>query len=200
MSSTRSLKQANLVLASSSPRRSMLLAQLGLTFTVDPSSVEEVVEPGLAPAQVVESLSRQKALDVASRHAEADLVLGADTIVVLDDQILGKPVDRADAHRMLGQIAGRWHQVYTGYTLVAPRENRRVTGHTTSDVRIRALTDAEIEAYIDTGEPMDKAGSYAIQELGTLLVAEIKGCYTNIVGLPLPSVDTAWRELGWSVL
>lgn len=196
----RSLKQARFVLASSSPRRSMLLTQLGLTFTVDPSTIEELIDAALAPAGIVESLADQKAADVAARHGDADLVLGADTIVVLDERELGKPVDQAEAHRMLRAIAGRWHQVYTGYSLIAPRDGRRVVGHTVSDVRIRDLSDAEIAAYIATGEPMDKAGAYAIQEVGTLLVAEIKGCYTNIVGLPLPSVDTAWRELGWSVI
>lgn len=198
MSSHRPLQQASLVLASSSPRRRMLLSQLGLQFTVDASTIEERVDPALTPAQLVESLARQKAEDVAARHPDADLVLGADTVVVLAGRVLGKPVDRADARRMLAAIAGQWHQVYTGYALIG-RQERRV-GHTVSDVRIRELSEAEIEAYIDTGEPMDKAGSYAIQELGTLLVAEIKGCYTNIVGLPLPSVDAAWRELGWSVL
>jgi septum formation protein len=196
----RSLQQARFVLASSSPRRSMLLTQLGLTFAVDPSTIEEVIDASLAPAGIVESLADQKATDVAARHGDADLVLGADTIVVLDERKLGKPADKAEAHRMLRSIAGRWHQVYTGYSLIAPRDGRRVVGHTVSDVRIRDLSDAEIEAYIATGEPMDKAGSYAIQEVGTLLVAEIKGCYTNIVGLPLPSVDQAWRELGWSVI
>lgn len=194
------LKQARLVLASASPRRSMLLGQLGLTFTVDPSPLEEVVDPALTPAQLVETLSSQKAGDVATRHPDADLVLGADTVVVLDGKVLGKPVDRADAVRMLGAIANRWHQVYTGYTLISPRDGRRVVGHTTSEVHIRALTPAEIEAYVDTREPMDKAGSYGIQGIGSLIVQEIKGCYPNVVGLPIPSVDAAWRELGWSVL
>lgn len=194
------LKQARLVLASASPRRSMLLRQLGLTFTVDPSPLEEVVDPALTPAQLVETLSSQKAGDVATRHPDADLVLGADTVVVLDGKVLGKPVDRADAVRMLGAIANRWHQVYTGYTLISPRDGRRVVGHTTSEVHIRALTPAEIEAYVDTREPMDKAGSYGIQGIGSLIVQEIKGCYPNVVGLPIPSVDAAWRELGWSVL
>ncbi|MDB5102010.1 MAG: maf protein [Cyanobacteria bacterium RYN_339] len=177
----------------------MLLTQLGLTFTIDPSTIDEVIDAALAPAGIVETLADQKAADVAARHPDADLVLGADTIVVLDERKLGKPTDRAEAARMLRGIAGRWHQVYTGYSLIAPG-GERVVGHAISDVRIRDLSDAEIEAYINTGEPMDKAGSYAIQEVGTLLVAEIKGCYTNIVGLPLPSVDAAWRALGWSVI
>jgi septum formation protein len=196
----RPLGQANLILASASPRRTMLLKQLGLTFRVIPSQVEEVFGPHLTPAEVVESLSHLKASDVAALHPDADVVLGADTIVVLDGQILGKPTDAADAARMLGALSGNWHQVFTGYTLIDPRRGRTVSGHATTEVRIRDLSPTEIAAYIATGEPMDKAGSYAIQEMGSLLVAEIRGEYTNVVGLPVPSVDAAWRELGWSVL
>lgn len=192
------LTQARLVLASASPRRSMLLKQLGLDPLVDPSTVEETVPPGITPLQLVERLAAEKAADVARKHPEADLVLGADTIVVRDDQILGKPRDRAEAFAMLASLEGRWHQVYTGYSLVSP--TRTITGHVASDVRFRSLTEAEINAYLDSGEPMDKAGSYAIQGLGALLVSEIKGDYNNIVGLPLLAVDAAWRELGWSVL
>jgi septum formation protein len=196
----RPLKEAKIVLASASPRRSMLLAQLGLTFTVDPSTLDEQIDPAMPPGVLVESLSAQKASDVALRHAGADLVIGADTVVVLDERVLGKPKDAADARRMLASIAGRWHRVYTGYMVVAPKAGQCVQGHTISDVRIRDLSEAEIAAYVGTGEPLDKAGSYAIQEIGTLLVAEINGCYTNIVGLPLPSVDAAWRSLGWGLL
>jgi septum formation protein len=196
----RPLTTAHLILASASPRRTMLLEQLGLQFNVVPSAVEEVVEAHLTPAEVVESLSHLKATDVASHHLNADLVLGADTVVVLDGQILGKPVDTADAKRMLGALQGRWHQVYTGYTLIAPKEAKTVQGHAMTEVRIREMSDAEIDAYIATGEPMDKAGSYAIQGIGALLVAEIKGEYTNVVGLSVPAVDAAWRSLGWIVL
>ena len=196
----RPLGQADLILASASPRRSMLLSQLGLNPRVIPSEVEEVIAAHLTPPEVVESLSHLKASDVASHHPEADIVLGADTIVVLHGEILGKPKDREDAIRMLTGLAGTWHQVYTGYTLIAPKVGRTETGHATTEVRIRDLSRAEIEAYVDTGEPMDKAGSYAIQGLGSMLVAEIRGEYTNVVGLPIPSVDAAWRVLGWSVL
>jgi septum formation protein len=196
----RPLSQADFILASASPRRTMLLKQLGLTFRVLPCEMEEVFGPDWSPIEVVENLAHQKAADVAVKHPQADLVLGADTIVVLNGEVLGKPKDQADAARMLGAIAGNWHQVYTGYSLISPRAGRTVTGHATTEVRIRDLSPAEIEAYIATGEPMDKAGSYAIQELGSLLVAEIRGDYTNVVGLPIPSVDAAWRELGWSVL
>ena len=196
----RDLRQARLVLASASPRRSMLLGQLGLSPLVDPSTSAEHVPPGITPAGLVEALALEKAEEVAARHPEADLVLGADTVVVQAGVILGKPADAADARRMLRGLAGAWHQGFTGYALLAPREGRRVVGHAVSDVAMRALSDSEIAAYVATGEPLDKAGSYAIQALGGALVTEIRGDYTNIVGLPVPSLDAAWRELGWSLL
>ncbi|MEB3330291.1 MAG: Maf family protein [Candidatus Sericytochromatia bacterium] len=196
----RDLRHARLVLASASPRRAMLLGQLGLAPVVDPSSSAEVVPPGVTPAGLVEVLALEKAEEVAGRHGDADLVIGADTVVVQAGAILGKPRDVADAHRMLRGLAGAWHQVYTGYALLAPREGRRVVGHARSEVAMRPLSDAEIAAYVATGEPMDKAGAYAIQALGAALVQEIRGDYTNIVGLPVPSLDAAWRELGWSLL
>lgn len=194
------LNQARLVLASASPRRAMLLEQIGVGFEVAPSSVEEVVAEDMTPGEVVESLSHQKATDVAMGRPEADLVLGADTVVVSEGRILGKPVDSEDAARMLQALSGRWHQVFTGFTLVSPKTGRTVSGFTVSDVRFRELTETEIAAYVATGEPLDKAGAYGIQERGALLVAEIRGDYSNIVGLPLPAVAAAWRELGWSAL
>lgn len=194
------LNQARLVLASASPRRAMLLEQIGVGFEVAPSAVEEVVAADMTPGEVVESLSHQKASDVAISRPEVDLVLGADTVVVSEGRILGKPVDSEDASRMLRALSGRWHQVFTGFTLVSPKTGRTVSGFTVSDVRFRELTEAEIAAYVATGEPLDKAGAYGIQERGALLVAEIRGDYSNIVGLPLPAVAAAWRELGWSAL
>lgn len=196
----RPIRQARVILASASPRRASLLAQIGVSYEIDPSRIEEVVPPGLAPAGVVEILSRQKAEDVASRRQDADLVLGADTVVALGDRILGKPKDRAEAIAMLAALQGRWHQVYTGFTLVAPRHDRIVTGHAVTEVKFRSMESFEVEAYVATGEPMDKAGAYGIQELGGLFVSEIRGDYPNVVGLPIASVDAAWRELGWSVL
>ena len=194
------LNQARLVLASASPRRAMLLEQIGVGFEVAPSAVEEVVAEDMTPGEVVESLSHQKASDVAISRPEVDLVLGADTVVVSEGRILGKPLDSEDASRMLRALSGRWHQVFTGFTLVSPKTGRTVSGFTVSDVRFRELSEAEIAAYVATGEPLDKAGAYGIQERGALLVAEIRGDYSNIVGLPLPAVAAAWRELGWSAL
>jgi septum formation protein len=196
----RPLREADFILASASPRRSMLLKQVGVNARVVPSQVEEVVAAHLTPPEVVESLSHLKASDVASQHPEADLVLGADTIVALHGEILGKPKDHAEAVRMLSALSGNWHHVYTGYTLISPKTGRTVTGYATTEVHFRSLSREEIEAYIATGEPMDKAGSYGIQEIASLFVTEIRGDYSNVVGLPIPSVDAAWRELGWSPL
>lgn len=200
MTTLRPLAHARLILASASPRRRMLLAQIGLEAVVDPSRVEEDMNQPLAPGALVETLSRDKATDVASRHPEADLVLGADTVVVHEGRVLGKPTSEEDAARMLRVLSGRWHQVYTGFTLVAPQLSRTLSGHAVSDVRFRTLEEREIAAYIATGEPLDKAGAYGIQERGGLFVAEIRGDYTNIVGLPIPMVDAAWRDLGFSAL
>lgn len=196
----RPLSRAKMILASASPRRAMLLEQLGLAFEVSASDVEEVFGAHLTPAEVVESLSHQKASDIAAKRADADLVLGADTIVVHEGRILGKPTGVEEAASMLKGLSGNWHQVFTGYTLIDPKRGRTVSGHTVTEVRFRALSEAEIAAYIATGEPMDKAGAYGIQAIGSLFVAEIRGDYSNVVGLPIPSVDAAWRELGWSVL
>lgn len=196
----RDLRQARLVLASASPRRTQLLGQLGLSPLVDPSASPELVPPGLGPGGVVEALALEKAAEVAQRHAAADLVIGADTVVVSGEAILGKPLDREDARRMLTLLAGAWHEVFTGYAVLAPAEGRQVVGHAVSRVFMRPLEASEIEAYIASGEPMDKAGSYAIQALGSSLITEIRGDYSNIVGLPLPSLDAAWRQLGWRLL
>lgn len=192
---SKPLHDARIVLASASPRRSMLLETLGLKFTVDPSTAPEVIPPDAAPHEAVTLLAAQKAEDVAERHPGVDLVIGADTIVVLDGAILGKPADRADALRMLGLIAGRWHAVYTGFAVIMAGTTH--VSYERSEVRIAALDEAQIARYVDTGEPLDKAGSYAIQGLGSTLVPEIRGCYTNIVGLPIPALIGKLGELGW---
>lgn len=178
----------------------MLLEQIGLAFEVVPSTVEEVVGTDMTPAEVVETLSFQKASDVAVARPDADLVIGADTVVVAEGRILGKPADAEEATRMLAGLSGQWHQVFTGFTLVNAKTGRTMSGHAVSDVRFRTLTPDEIAAYVATGEPLDKAGAYGIQERGALLVAEIRGDYSNIVGLPLAALDAAWRQLGWKAL
>ena len=172
-----------LILASGSPRRRQLLEQIGLTFVVRSSDVDESVSPGLTPAQVVESLSARKGEAVAAEAAPGDLVLSADTVVALDGAILGKPRDRAEAEAMLTALSGRTHQVYTGVTLL--QDGRRLTGHEVTAVTFRPLSPEEIAAYVSTGEPMDKAGAYGIQGLGALLVERLEGDYFNVMGLPL---------------
>lgn len=184
-----------LVLASASPRRSHLLQQIGLKFSVQPSLVDESAfsTAGVTPSEYVQQLARAKALDVASRMQEASIVLGADTIVVLDGEILGKPIDRDDATRMLRRLSGNTHTVYTGIALVESPSLRQRTAVARTEVTFRVLDDEEIADYITGGSPMDKAGAYGIQDdYGAVFVSHIVGCYYNIVGLPL---ELLYREL-----
>ena len=183
-----------LILASGSPRRRQLLEQIGLTFVVRSSDVDESVSPGLTPAQVVESLSARKGEAVAAEAAPGDLVLSADTVVALDGAILGKPRDRAEAEAMLTALSGRTHQVYTGVTLL--QDGRRLTEHEVTAVTFRPLSPGEIAAYVSTGEPMDKAGAYAIQGLGALLVERLEGDYFNVMGLPLCRLGEMLAQFG----
>lgn len=206
--------QMKIVLASGSPRRRELLTGLGLDYTVLVSGVEEHVTEK-EPARVVEELSDQKARDVLQKlfsaifDREADtgdsakekvrqelrfwdggeelLVIGADTIVALEGQILGKPVSVKDAANMLGRLSGRQHQVYTGVTLYhhSQGQTRRHTFHECTQVRFYPMTEEEISWYISTGEPMDKAGAYGIQGMGSRFVEAIEGDYSNVVGLPV---------------
>ena len=186
-----------LVLASGSPRRRELLAQMGLPFEVAVSDVPETLDPSLAPEAQAVALAERKARAVAPNVPDA-LILGADTIVVLDREILGKPADEADAGAMLRRLAGREHQVITGLALidVASGEVRRAAVETT--VHMRPLTDEDIAAYVATGEPADKAGAYAIQGLGNAPVDRIDGCWTNVVGLPLCAVAELFTASGVS--
>ena len=171
-----------LILASRSPRRRELLDTIGLSYELLPAEGEESAPAGLEPEALVARLAMQKAAEVAAKRPDA-LVLGADTVVELDGRILGKPRDAADAADMLRALSGRMHRVHTGVALVGG--GRTLTGTETSRVFFRRLTEAEIEAYVRSGEPLDKAGAYGIQQLGSLLVSRIEGDYFNIVGLPL---------------
>jgi septum formation protein len=187
-----------LVLASASPRRRELLGGLGLAFTVRPVDLDETPRPGEEPRAYVLRLAREKA---AARVAAGELVLAADTIVVLDGDLLGKPRDEEEARRMLGRIAGREHTVLTGVALYEVREGeaRRVATVAASRVRMAAMSAEEIAWYVATDEPLDKAGSYAVQGLGALFVEEVFGNYTNVVGLPLPATSRLFAELGYDL-
>ena len=189
-----------LVLASASPRRRELLSGLGVAFTVRPVDLDESPRPGELPHAYVLRLAREKA---AARVEARELVLAADTIVVVDGQLLGKPRDEADARRMLGTIAGREHTVLTGVALhekgEGGGEDRRAATVESSRVRMAAMSAAEIAWYAATGEPLDKAGSYAVQGLGALFVEEVFGNYTNVVGLPLPATSRLFAALGYDL-
>ena len=190
-------RPAELILASASPRRSALLEKVGVRCQVIPSDTDEVlIAEETAEAHAVR-LSRDKALEVARRQpVTGRWFIGSDTIVVLDGAILGKPADAAAARSMLNSLSGRRHRVISGYAV-----HDRVSGRTISDavvtkVFFKDLTSREIEGYIATGEPFDKAGAYAIQGIGAFMVPRIEGSYTNVVGLPLCEVIAALEELG----
>lgn len=176
-----------LILASSSPRRRELLAQAGVDFVVLVNAIEETFAPHLTEvAAQVEDLARRKAEAVAQQHPDNRVVLGADTVVCIDNQILGKPENTQHAYQMLEQLSGRWHEVITGIALIQTGQTGQTqTAHARSRVKIRATTPQERWDYIATGEPLDKAGAYAIQGEGGYLVEGYEGDYTNIVGLPM---------------
>lgn len=187
-----------LILASQSPRRAELLRQMGLSFEVRPSNTEEVTEPGLTPHEEVVSLSLRKARAVYGSLTEEAVVLSADTVVVLDDNILGKPRDEEDAKRMLTALSGRSHLVLTGVTVMGPGGTQTHCEETT--VTFRSLSEGEIDAYIASFEPMDKAGAYGIQGFGGLFVSHLAGDYFNVVGLPVCAAGQMLRKAGIPVL
>ena len=183
-----------MILASQSPRRRELLGQMGFSFTVRPAKGEELAHPELTPAQLVEELARQKALEVSAEAASDDVVVAADTVVAIDGVVLGKPRDKAHAAQMLSALSGREHTVYTG--VAVKRGETLLVEHETTQVRFRPLTREEIDAYVATGEPMDKAGAYGIQGRGALLVEGIQGDYYNVVGLPVCLVGRLLAQFG----
>ena len=183
------------ILASASPRRRELLASIGLDFEVIPSHVPEIHQEGEAPEEYVARLSRDKAHALAVQYP-AQWVIAADTTVLLGDQLLEKPVDANDAMRMLGTIAGKTHIVYTGVTLERAEGEYRDTRVAESEVRMLPLSPREIEWYVATGEPLDKAGAYAVQGIGAMFIDSIHGSYTNVVGLPLATLFQMMRKAG----
>jgi septum formation protein len=183
-----------IVLASQSPRRAELIARLGLEFDVQPADIDERYRPGETPPEHAERLAREKAEKVAATHPHA-LVVGSDTIVVIDGDVLGKPRDRAQAVEMLTRLSGRDHEVCTG---VAVAMNGRVeSGLERVRVRFRTLDRAACEAYAATGEPMDKAGAYGIQGFGSAIVESIEGDYFAVMGLPVVRMLGLIERFGW---
>lgn len=182
----------NIILASASPRRKELLNQIGITPRIVPSQVKELIT-SRQPAMVVEELSAQKAADIAPQfRGQEAVVIGADTVVAVAGRILGKPAGQEDAIRMLTELQGRSHQVYTGVTLIFCNTNKKITFSEKTEVEIYPMTRAEIEQYVQTGEPLDKAGSYGIQGRFAAYIKGISGDYNNVVGLP---VGRVYQEL-----
>ena len=187
-----------LILASGSPRRRELLRNAGFTFEVIPPEVAEDNPGNEAPAMLVERLALDKAEAVAGRFHRQDnvVVLGADTVVVVDSTLLGKPASPAEARQMLQRLSDRTHKVITGVALVEPETARRTVAHETTRVFFRPLEPQEMEDYVATGEPLDKAGAYAIQGGASRFVTRVEGCYFNVMGLPVALVERLLRECG----
>ena len=181
----------SLILASGSPRRRELLARFGLEPTVRPVDIDETPRRGEAAAVYVERLAREKA---RAQGTPGELILAADTVVAIEDELLGKPLDKGDARRMLRRLAGRSHQVLTGVALWHVTTDQLVADVASTEVVFGDLEDGEIDAYVASGEPMDKAGAYAIQGLAAVFIEGIRGDYSNVVGLPLPVVYRLLRS------
>lgn len=188
----------DIILASGSPRRRELLTQMGLDFRVVVSDADETVDSSLPPADQVALISRRKAAAVAAEvHSDA-LIIAADTIVAFEGEIMGKPHSEVEATQMLSALQGKTHQVYTGLTL---RQGAKVVTETEcTAVTFRPMSQAEIKAYVSTGEPMDKAGAYGIQGLGGVFVEGIRGDYFNVMGLPICRLGTALQSFGVEVM
>ena len=183
-----------LILASQSPRRREILHMLGYAFDCRPAHADETIPAGTPPEKAVELLAERKALAARLTAEDADTVLGSDTVVVLDGAILGKPADRSGAARMLRALSGRTHTVYTGVALL--KGDEKIVFHDRAAVTFYPLDDAEIAAYIATGEPMDKAGAYGIQGRGSALVEGIQGDFFTVMGLPAGKTVRALRQMG----
>lgn len=184
-----------LILASASPARAELLRQIGLDFDVVPSGIPENAVDCSDPAGGVVSLALAKARHVASKERDA-LVIAADTVIVLDREVLGKPADADDARNMLRRMSGRWHQVISGLAVADARTGREAACHETTRVRMASLSQRVLDWYVASGEPLGKAGSYAIQGRGALLVERVSGCYFNVVGLPIFRLVELARTVG----
>jgi septum formation protein len=188
------------VLASASPRRKHLLENLGLTLNIIPSGIDEPENDDIAPEEYVKNLALSKAEAIAKQLDIPSVVLGADTTVVIDGMSLGKPDNYDDAYEMLQRLSGRTHRVVTGFAIIDTATKQVISDYESSEVRFKELTPEEIHYYVKTGEPMDKAGAYAIQGLGSAFVMGIKGCYTNIVGLPVFKIALILKDLGLDIL
>jgi septum formation protein len=192
-------KSRTIVLASASPRRKEILAKTGLKFRVDKSVYEEKFDPAMKPHTLAKCLSRGKARNVARRYRNA-VVIGADTIVVLRGRLFGKPRDPQEAVQMLKSLSGKAHSVITGFTIIDTSGKKELSKAVESRVYFKSLSADEIEAYVSTGEPMDKAGAYGIQGLGAVIIRKIDGDFFNVMGLPLSALADSLRKFGINLL
>ena len=192
-------KMKSIVLASSSARRRALLRQIGLKFIVDPSRVEEKLNPRLKPRGQVEAISLQKAQAVAKKYKDA-IVIAADTLVVFEDEILGKPADEKDARRILRKLSGKTQSVVTGFTVIDCESKKCITKSAEVKVYFKKLSDKEIKQYILLEKPLDKAGSYGVLERGAIFVEKVEGDFFAAVGLPLSKLAEELRRFGVMVL
>jgi len=188
-----------IILASISPRRKELLQQIGLKFQIDKSGYEENMKENLPPHSLAKKLSRGKAEAVAKRHKNA-IIIAADTIVVFSQEVMGKPSSKKDAKAMLKKLSGKINLVITGFTIIDTKTGKTISKSIETKVHMKKLSPKLIETYVNSKEPLDKAGSYAIQGLGSILINKIEGDYLNIVGLPLAPLASALKKFGVKVL
>lgn len=195
------MNNKKIILASASPRRNQLLQMLGLNFKALKPDVDEKFHTCLSVDENLYNITKSKALYVKENNNLANcIIISADTIVLLEHNILTKPADTSDAFNMLKSLSGNWHEVVTGVYVTDVSEGKEVYKSKTTKVKFRNLTDDEIKSYISTGETDDKAGSYGIQGLGSLFVESIEGCYYNVVGLPLVLLDTMLKQFNINIL
>ena len=192
-------EQRKIILASASPRRREILDKTGLKFSVDAGEYEEDMELGLKPHQLARFLSAEKAKTIAAKYPNA-LVIAADTFIVFKGKLLGKPHTKEEARRMLSLLNGRSHSVITGFTILDTKTKKKLSRSVETKVYFNKMTEQEIESYVGTGEPLDKAGAYAIQGIGAVIVKKIEGDFFNVVGLPLNSLIEALKKFGVAVL
>ena len=182
-----------IILASKSPRRKEILEKMGVEFEIDVADVDESVSGELSPVEAVCEISKRKAKAVAQRRRADEIIVSADTVVVIDGRIIGKPKDKEDAFDIIKSLSGRTHEVYTGFTVCRGNESR--TDFEVTKVHFKELCDDDIRRYVETGEPMDKAGAYGIQQKGNLFVEYIHGDYYNVVGFPISKICVTIKEL-----
>ncbi|OGO02891.1 MAG: septum formation protein Maf [Chloroflexi bacterium RBG_13_52_14] len=188
-----------IILASASPRRKELLEKIGLKFEVEPSNYAEDMYSKLSPDELARAISLEKAKVVASKHKNA-IVIAADTFIVFRGKIMGKPSTEAEAREMLTTLKGKSHSVITGFTILDTDEKKVLSRSVETIIHVKNLTSEEIDAYVKSKEPLDKAGAYAIQGLGSVIVERIEGDYFNVMGLPLSSLAESLKEFGIHIL